>query len=156
MKCINTSRACQRSTLALVARPTLSKYARVSLTTRSSSVRSASFEGDELISRLPSAALLQEEIDVLGRDQIGRDPAIQIVLGHTLLGESLELGGPAAVLRHLPRDEAHGLGRARVVTLVELVAAAELGADGVPQKLHELDALHRVGAVGAAQILVEI
>src|SRR5438128_3922805 len=91
MKCIRTSRACQRSTLALVARPAPSKYPRVSCTTRSSSVRSASFEGDDvLISRLPSALLLEEEIDVVRRDQIGRGPAVEIVLRHALLRESLD------------------------------------------------------------------
>src|SRR5437899_12874555 len=151
MKCIRMSRACQRSTLALVARPAPSKYPGVSCTTRSSSVRSASFEGDDvLISRLPSAALLEEEIDVVRRDQIGHGPALEIVLGHALLGESLELGGPAAVLGHLPRDQANGLGGPRVVALVELVTATELGAHRVPQELHELDPLHRVGPVGAA------
>src|SRR5438445_11801602 len=140
MKCIRTSRACQRSTLALVARPAPSKYPRVSCTTRSSSVRSASFEGDDvLISRLPSAALLEEEIDVVRRDQIGRGPALQIVLGHTLLGESLELGGPAAVLCHLPRDQANGLGGDRVVELEELVNATSLADYIAHHVLHEIN-----------------
>src|SRR6267142_3400855 len=153
MKCIKMSRACHRSTRAPVDRPAPSKYASVSLTTRSSSVRSASFEGELLIRGLPSALLPEEEIDVVRRDQIGRGPAVEIVLRHALLRESPELRGPAAVLGHLPRDQADGLGSARVVPLVQLVAAAELGADRVPQELHELDAIDRVGAVGAAQVL---
>ena len=33
-----------------------------------------------------SARLFQEEVDVVRCDQVGRGPAIQIVLGHALLG----------------------------------------------------------------------
>src|SRR5437016_6632398 len=146
MKCIRMSRACQRSTLALVVRPAPSKYPRVSFTTRSSSARSASFEGgDVLISRLHSAALLEEEIDVVRRDQIGRGPALEIVLGHALLGESLELGGAAAVLCHLPRDQANGLGGARVVALVEIVSAAYLGCNHVHTIHHGVNSVQLVG-----------
>ena len=45
---------------------------------------------------------------------------------------------------------------AGIVHLVELVAGAELGADGVPQKLHDLDALLVVDAVRAAHIARQI
>ena len=45
---------------------------------------------------------------------------------------------------------------AGVVDLVELVAAAELGADRVPQELHQLDALDRVDTARAAEVEVEI
>src|SRR4029453_13932528 len=106
--------------------------------------------------RAPSAGLLEEEIDVRGRNQVRRGPAVEVVLGHALLGESLELGGAAAVLRHLPGDEPNGLGRSGVVALVELVTPAELGAHRAPTELHELDPVHRVGAVRAAQVLVEV
>src|SRR4029453_6588575 len=48
-------------------------------------------------------------------------------------GESLDRGGRAAVLRHLPGDEPNGLGRAGVVALVELVALAP---NSVPTASH--------------------
>src|SRR5262245_11680414 len=72
-------------------------------------------------------------------DQVLRLPAVDVVLGHAALGELL----PAIVL---PRGQGTEqrvapdlLVAARVVDLVELVAAAELAADRVPQELHELD-----------------
>src|SRR5262249_13898708 len=45
---------------------------------------------------------------------------------------------------------------ARIVDLVELVPTAELGADRVPQQLHDLDALAVVDVVRAADIFGEI
>src|SRR6185369_13943817 len=100
--------------------------------------------------------LFQKQVDVVGVDEVGRRPAVEIVLGHAPLGEVAEALGGAAAVGHLPGDEPHGLGGARIISLVELVAAAELRAHRVPQQLHELDACHGVGAVGATQILVEI
>ena len=45
---------------------------------------------------------------------------------------------------------------AGVVHLIEFVAAAELGADRVPQELHHLDALLVADAVRATHIFREI
>src|SRR5262249_60950064 len=87
--------------------------------------------------------------------QVLRLPAVDVVLAHAALGELL----PAVVLARGEGTEqgvaADLLVAARVVDLVELVPAAELGADRVPQKLHELDPLDRVDTAGAAQVEVE-
>src|SRR5882762_1576450 len=120
MKCIRMSRACQRSTRALVFRPGPSKYVRVSRTTRSRSSSVVAIGSSPFNSKCaPQPAgpqprdgwqralrgLLEKAIDVVGRDQVRHGPAVDVVLGHALLGEAAELRGPAAVLRHLPRDE---------------------------------------------------
>jgi hypothetical protein len=73
-----------------------------------------------------------------------------------LLGKGLEPLGLAVVVSHLPGEEPDGLGRARVVALVQLVPAAELGAHGIPQELQQLDALDGAAAIGAAQIPVQV
>src|SRR5262245_58034241 len=88
--------------------------------------------------------------------QVGYLPAIQIVLGHALLSETLELVGVARRLGAEQAIAADLLGRAPVVDLVELVAATELCRHTVPKQLHEFDALLSFVAVGAAQIAVEI
>src|SRR5439155_5279855 len=103
-----------------------------------------------------SSALLEEEVDVLRRDQVGHRPAVEVVLGHALLGEAPERLRLAARLGHVQGDDADGLRPARVVALVQLVPPAELGPHGVPEELHQLDALDGAGAVGAAQVLVEV
>src|SRR5262245_38690609 len=102
-----------------------------------------------LLARVPSGTLLEEQVDVVGGDQIGRHPAVEVVLCHAALGEAAELSRGAALLRHRQRDDADDLGAARIVALIELVAAAELRADGVPEQLHQLDAIHGVDAAGA-------
>src|SRR6266446_3575958 len=68
-----------------------------------------------------SLALLEEQVHVVGGDQVGYRPAVQVVLGHALLGEALEPLGVAAGLGHLQRRDPDGLGGARVVALVQLV-----------------------------------
>ena len=88
--------------------------------------------------------------------QIGHLPAVQVVLGHALLGESLEFIGIAGGLCAEQAVAADLLGRAAVVDFVKLVAAAELARQTVPQQLEQLDALFRLVAVRAAQILIEI
>src|SRR6267378_7759846 len=106
--------------------------------------------------RIMSPRFLEEEVDVLRRDQVGYGPAVEIVLGHALLGEAPELLRLAARLGHLQRQDADGLGGTGVVAFVELVPATELGSHGVPEQLHEFDALDRAGPVGAAQVLLQI
>jgi hypothetical protein len=43
-----------------------------------------------------------------------------------------------------------------VVALMQLVPAAELGADRVPQQLHQLDPLDGLDAVRAAQVRIQV
>src|SRR5215469_2048697 len=82
-------------------------------------------------------------------DQILGRPAVEVVLRHARLRELL----PAVVLTGgegaEQRVAADLLVAARVVDLVELVAAAELSSHCVPQELHELDALDGVDAARA-------
>src|SRR5919109_4328995 len=82
-----------------------------------------------------SPRLLEEQADVDRVDEVGRAPALEVVLRHAAVGELAEARGVAAGLGHLPGDEADGLRRAGVVPLVELVTPAELGTHGVPQEL---------------------
>src|SRR5262249_61326811 len=92
---------------------------------------------------------LRRIYEVLGR------PTVEVVLGHARLRELL----PAVVLAGgegaEQRVAADLLVAARVVDLVELVAAAELRAHRVPQKLHELHALHGLDAPPAPQVALE-
>src|SRR5215510_13266986 len=88
--------------------------------------------------------------EILGR------PAVEVVLRHAALCELL----PVVVL---PGGEGTEQGvatdflvAARVVDLVQLVPAAELGAHRVPQELHELDPLHGVDAARAPKVEIEI
>src|SRR5262249_52366047 len=89
-------------------------------------------------------------------DEVLRLPPVDVVLGHAALGEVL----PAIVLARGERAEqriaADLLVAARGIDLVQLVPAAELGSDRVRQELHQLHALDRVDAAGAAQVQVEI
>src|SRR5215470_2364344 len=89
-------------------------------------------------------------------DQILGGPAVEIVLRHARLRELL----PAVVLTRGERAEqgvaADLLVAAGVVDLVELMAATELGSHGVPQELHELDALDGVDAARAPEVAIEI
>ena len=72
------------------------------------------------------------------------------------VGEALAAVDGAGRRRDEERLDADVLVVAGVVALVELVAAAELAADGVPEQLHQLDALDRVVAAGAADVLVDV
>src|SRR3989442_8197838 len=56
-----------------------------------------------------SSALLEEEVDVLRRDQVGHRPAVEVVLGHALLGEAPERLPLAARLGHVHPDDPAGL-----------------------------------------------
>src|SRR3954447_19619422 len=86
----------------------------------------------------------------------GMLPAVLVVIGHAPLRERLHLLEGAGGLRVLQREDAHQLVAAGIVHLIELVARAELGADRIPQHLHDLDALLVIDAVGAADVAREI
>src|SRR3984957_9821520 len=88
--------------------------------------------------------------------EIGDLPAVEVVLRHAIFGEALEAIGVAGGLGAEQTVAANLLGRAAVIDLIELVTAAELGSDAVPKKLHQLDALFRLVAVGAAHVAVDI
>src|SRR5579863_4312606 len=83
-------------------------------------------------------------------------PAVLVVIGHASLDQRFHLLEPSGELRLLQLEHPDELVAAGIVHLVELVAGAELGADGVPQKLHDLDALLVVDTVRAAHIFGEI
>ena len=91
-----------------------------------------------------------------GIAEIGGLPAIQIVLGHALLGESLEFIGIAGSLCAEQAVAADFLSRTAVVDFVKLVPAAELARQTVPQQFEQLDAFFGLISVRAAQILIEI
>ncbi len=52
--------------------------------------------------------------------------------------------------------EADALVIAEVIALVQLVPAAELGADGVPHELHQLHAVYGLVAIRPADVLIQI
>src|SRR5205085_4952744 len=54
------------------------------------------------------------------------------------------------------RDEAVLIGRTGIIDLIELVAATKFRTDGIPQQLHQLDAVFGVVAVRAAHILLQV
>ena len=62
----------------------------------------------------------------------------------------------ASGLRGQQRFDTDVLVVARLVGFVELVAPAELGADGIPQQLQQSDLVDGFLAVGAAHEAVEI
>src|SRR5882762_7723637 len=88
--------------------------------------------------------------------EIGDLPAIQIILGHALLGESLEFIGIAGGLCAEQAVAPDLFGRPAVVDFVKLVPAAELARQTVPQQLEQLDAFLGLVAVRTSQILIEI
>ena len=79
--------------------------------------------------------------------EIGDLPAIQVVLGHAFLGETLEFIGVAGGLRAEQAVASDFLGLAAVVDFVKLMPAAELARQTVPQQLEQLDAF--LGLVAA-------
>src|SRR6185369_17192391 len=103
-----------------------------------------------------SAQAPLDEADVVRVDQVGDGPAVEVVLVHRRLGKGLEAVEVPFTLRGPQVGQASDVVAADVVDLVELVASAELGADGVPQHLHDLDPLHRGHAARAAHVLVEV
>src|SRR5580704_16502886 len=60
-------------------------------------------------------------------------PAILVVVGHARFRQRFHLLELPGELRLLQREDAHQLVAAGIVHLIELVAGAEFGADGVPQ-----------------------
>src|SRR6516164_3736391 len=93
-----------------------------------------------------------QHADIIGIDEIGDCPALEIVFGHALVRKAL----PALVLARGERSEqrvaADFLVAAGVVDLIEFVARAELCANRIPQELHQLDALDRRDAARASDI----
>src|SRR5580658_6959309 len=89
-------------------------------------------------------------------EQVRHGPAIQVILAKALVGERLvafELAGGRLAEKEL---DASVLMIARVVALVELMPAAELGADRVPEQLHDLDPFDGVDPVRAADVPVQV
>src|SRR5262245_33153129 len=70
----------------------------------------------------------------------GVAPALLVVFGETLVGEANHAVKGTGAARIPERLDADILVVAGVVHLVELVAAAELRADRIPQQLEHLDA----------------
>src|SRR5579863_5062654 len=93
---------------------------------------------------------------VVGVDEVRRGPAVEVVFGHAGIGKGLPAFGLARVDRAEEGEAADLLVAAGIVDLVEFVARAELGADRIPQELHQLDPLDRSDAAGAAHIKVEV
>src|SRR5215472_14197798 len=83
-------------------------------------------------------------------------PAVLVVVGHAVLGQPDHAVERARGARVPHRLDADVLVVAGVVALVELVAGTELGADRVPQELHDLDALLVADAVRAAHVAGEV
>src|SRR5579875_486431 len=96
-----------------------------------------------------------EAVDIRRVHQVGHRPSVEVVLGQAPVREPLVLVNRASRGRGEQHLEADVLVVTRVVALVQLVAPAELGADRIPQQLHQLHPLDRVIAVGAADVLVE-
>src|SRR5262245_2889246 len=84
---------------------------------------------------------------VLGVEPGRVAPTLLVVVGHALLGQRHHPVERARAARVPHALDADVLVVAGVVDLVELVAAAELGPDRVPQQLHDLDALAIAHAV---------
>src|ERR1043166_5206311 len=68
-------------------------------------------------------------------------PAVLVVIGEARIGEPDHAVHGSGAARMPQRLDADVLVVARVVRLVEAMAARELGADRVPQELHQLDPL---------------
>jgi len=80
-------------------------------------------------------------------DQVRHSPAIEAILGHAPFGKALEvvkLATLASALQGLDTDE---FAITRIVTFVQLMAPAKLGPYGIPQELHQLDALTGSGTI---------
>src|SRR6516165_602296 len=94
--------------------------------------------------------------DVVRIDEIRYDPAAEVVFGHAGIGERL----PAIVLARgdgpQQSEAADFFVAAGVIDLVEFMTSAELGADRVPQQLHQLDPLDGRDAARASDVEVEI
>src|SRR5262245_28363549 len=84
------------------------------------------------------------------------DPAVLVVLSKALLRERDHAVERARGARVPHGVDADVLVVAGVVAFVELVTAAEFGADRVPEKLHDLDALLVIDAMRAAHIAREV
>src|SRR5262249_7424834 len=103
-----------------------------------------------------SGLVLPHQADIAAVAIGGMAPAVLVIIGHALIGERFHLLERTVALRLLQLKHANELVAAGIVHLVKLVASAEFGADRVPQKLHDLDALLVVDAVRAAHIFGEI
>src|ERR1700758_4663781 len=107
--------------------------------------------------RLPLRnAFLHYNIDVVWVDQIGYDPAVEIVLRHALLSETLVLGGLPEHVRYHQDFEANTLVITKVIPLIEFMPAGKLGPHRVPQQLHELDTVEGTVTIRTTYELIEI
>src|SRR5215471_20603996 len=99
---------------------------------------------------------LWEPAHIIRIDQVGHSPTLQIILCHAGMDEVFHaLSQPGGVC-DVERNEAVFFGGPGIVDLVEFVPGAEFCADGVPQQLHELNALFRVVATRATDVLIKI
>src|SRR5580704_9929963 len=133
--CVRSSNSAVRTVTPLAKRPNALRNCRVSICTNDEDAQSL-------------AAVLHYNTNIVGIDQIGHGPAIQVILGHALLGETLVLGGLSQLIGHHQGFKANAFVVAEVVALVKLVPAAKLSAHGVPHQLHQLHAIERRIAVG--------
>src|SRR4029450_1837222 len=83
-------------------------------------------------------------------------PAVLVVIGHAFVRQRDHAVKRAGGARVPHRRDADVLVISGIIHLVELVAAAELGADRVPQELHHLDALLVTDAVRTADVFREV
>src|SRR5205814_9445387 len=115
--------------LALDSPPRATFRTGSSVTSGSRPQPTGSTNPDDGVRLLPS---LHHDADIVGIDQVRRDPAVQIVFRHALLGEALVFRRlPCGVRRH-EGFKPDALMIAKVVPLVKLVASAKLGPDRVP------------------------
>src|ERR1019366_8531697 len=77
-------------------------------------------------------------------------PAVGVVVGHALVDQRLHRRHVPPALCAGQRLGADVLPPAGVVALIQFVPAADLGADRVPQQLHDLDPLDILDAVRGA------
>src|SRR6266404_4396139 len=100
--------------------------------------------------------LFHHDADVGRIDEVGHGPTVEIVFSHAGFSETLVARGCARHLRCHEDFVPDAFVIAEIVPLVELVPAAELRADGVPEEFDELHALFRRVAAGPAHELIEI
>src|SRR4029078_8563353 len=83
---------------------------------------------------LTRRGFLHDDAYIVGVDQVGHRPPVQIVFRHALLREAFIFGCLAERLSHHEHLEANALVAAEVIAFVELVASAELGTHGIPHQ----------------------
>ena len=99
---------------------------------------------------------LADPVDVVRIDEIGNRPAVEVVLSETLVREATIGFRKACGFLCRKYFGTDGFVIAAIVALVEFVAAAELGADGIPEQLHYLDPINGIVAIRATNVSVEV